>query len=138
MPPSAETARTVAPQITAAIATQTAPGRIELRLDPPELGRIEIGLDITDDGLRASVSAERAATGDLLRRHADMLLRHLAEAGFTDIDLSFGHTGRGDGDGSGREGGGSPQGAGTNGPEAVAHAPAQRAAFGSNGLDLRF
>lgn len=86
---TAETGRAVAPQIASAVAGQPVPGRIELLLDPPELGRIEIGLDISDNGLRATIAAERPATGDLLRRNLEILAQQLSEAGFAEIDLSF-------------------------------------------------
>ena len=86
---NAEIARAVAPQITAAIGSGPGSGRIELRLDPPELGIVEISLEITDQSLRATVVAERAATNELLRRHSDILLAQLQQAGFTGIDLQF-------------------------------------------------
>ncbi|MEM8595197.1 MAG: flagellar hook-length control protein FliK [Pseudomonadota bacterium] len=63
--------------------------RLDVVLDPPELGRVEIVLDFRDDGLRATVTGERGSTLDLLRRHADQLLAQLLEAGFADASLSF-------------------------------------------------
>ncbi|MEM8625153.1 MAG: flagellar hook-length control protein FliK [Pseudomonadota bacterium] len=67
-------------------------GRVELQLDPPELGRVEITFDFSDDGLRATVAGERAGTIELLRRHADLLLGQLRAAGFenTTLDLADG------------------------------------------------
>jgi len=78
------------PQVAAAIAQDAGNGRIQVQLDPPELGRIDIGLDVSEQGVRANLVADRQATGDMLRRHADMLAQNLAEAGFENIDLSFG------------------------------------------------
>lgn len=64
--------------------------KVELRLDPPELGRVEIHLTPTDKGtLHATVVAERADTHDLLRRHGDVLARELGAAGYSDVTLSF-------------------------------------------------
>lgn len=83
-------------QIAAAAIADPQADRIELRLDPPELGRVEIRLEFADDGLRAIVAAERGSTADLLRRHGDVLTQHLREAGFGDVDLGFGNFG-GDG-----------------------------------------
>jgi flagellar hook-length control protein FliK len=60
-----------------------------LRLDPPELGRVQIHLVTTDDGARVVVMAERADTHDLLRRHAEMLARDLSDAGFDTVSLDF-------------------------------------------------
>ena len=101
-------ARALAPQIVTAIATGPVPGRFEIRLDPPELGTIEIKLDITDQTLRAVLSAERPATGELLRRHGEILLAQLREAGFEGVDLEFSRDqsdrqpgGRAEDDGSG-------------------------------------
>jgi hypothetical protein len=85
----ADLARAVAPQIAAAIGSAPGSGRIEIRLDPPELGRVEISLDITEQSLRATLAAERPATNELLRRHGEILLAQLQQAGFTGIDLQF-------------------------------------------------
>jgi hypothetical protein len=91
----AEIARAVAPQIAAAIGSGPGSGRIEIRLDPPELGRVEISLDIVEQSLRATLVADRPATSDLLRRHGEILLAQLQQAGFTGIDLQFAeHRGR--------------------------------------------
>jgi hypothetical protein len=85
----AEIARAVAAQIAMAIGSGQGSGRIELRLDPPELGMMEISLEITDQSLRATLAAERPATNELLRRHGEILLAQLQQAGFTGIDLQF-------------------------------------------------
>ncbi len=135
-PAGTEAARVVAPQIATALTAQTAPGRLDLQLDPPELGRIEIVLEIADQGLRATLAAERPATGDLIRRHGEMLLQQLQDAGFADIDLRFA-----DGRGSGRGGSGPPEGGAAPGGRAagpdVEHRTAELPAHGSDGLDLR-
>lgn len=65
--------------------------KLEIRLDPPELGRVQIQLTTTDTGLQAVVLAQRAETHDLLRRHAEMLAQELASAGYGSVDLSFGN-----------------------------------------------
>lgn len=75
-------------QVAVAVST-TRERQVELRLDPPELGRVQIQLDTSDGGLRAVILAERPETYDLLRRHAEILQRELAEAGFDDVDLGF-------------------------------------------------
>ncbi|MFK7945591.1 MAG: flagellar hook-length control protein FliK [Paracoccaceae bacterium] len=81
--------RSVAPQLTAAAATRSNGGIVEVLLDPPELGRVEIMMELSDQGLRATLSAERQATIDLLRRHLDVLAQQFEEAGFADVDLGF-------------------------------------------------
>lgn len=78
-------------QLAAAISVvQQGQKSLEVRLDPPELGRVYI--DFTFDGDRvvsATVSAEQQDTSSLLRKNADALLRELGNAGFEGVDLSF-------------------------------------------------
>jgi hypothetical protein len=71
---------------------------IRIRLDPPELGEVDIQLDFRDLRLTASISAERPDTLDLLQRDSRTLARALREAGLelADADLSFTHNGRND------------------------------------------
>lgn len=85
------TAGAVTAQVSVAIARSAGGTRkVELRLDPPELGRVEIHLSPSEKGgLQASVVAERSETHALLRRHADVLARELGEAGYADVSLSF-------------------------------------------------
>lgn len=77
-------------QIAAAIAADPASGQIDLRLDPPELGAVEILLDVSEDRVKAIVSAERQTTSDALRRHGDLLAQAMRDAGFEGLDLDFG------------------------------------------------
>jgi flagellar hook-length control protein FliK len=56
--------------------------RFEIRLDPPELGRIDVRLDVARDGqVTSRLVVERAETLDLLRRDAGSLERALQGAG---------------------------------------------------------
>jgi flagellar hook-length control protein FliK len=67
-----------------AIASKAVEGknRFEIRLDPPELGRIEVRLDVDKDGsVTSHLVAHRAETLDLLRRDAAGLQRALEDAG---------------------------------------------------------
>ncbi|MBK0398120.1 flagellar hook-length control protein FliK [Limibaculum sp. M0105] len=91
---AAEAAR----QISAAISANTDSQHIELRLDPPELGQVEIHFDFGNESLRAVVSAERTATADLLKRHVETLIQQLRDAGFSGVDLSFGQFAHGEGE----------------------------------------
>lgn len=78
-------------QVTVAVARSGGAARkVELRLDPPELGRVEIHLAPTERGaLHATVVAERPETHELLRRHGEVLARELVAAGYSDVTLSF-------------------------------------------------
>src|SRR5262249_15010187 len=56
--------------------------RFEIRLDPPELGRIDVHLHIDRDGnVSSRLVVERSETLDLLRRDAPSLARALDNAG---------------------------------------------------------
>ncbi len=56
--------------------------RFEIRLDPPELGRIDVRLDVDKNGAVTSrLIVERAETLDLLRRDAPALEKALQSAG---------------------------------------------------------
>ncbi len=66
--------------------------RFEIRLDPPELGRIDVRLDVGKDGrVTSRLVVERAETLDLLRRDAPNLERALEAAGLrpNDSGLQF-------------------------------------------------
>lgn len=89
------TARVIAPQIAAAI-SQSAPGAVELRLDPPELGLVRLSIVVANDAVAAVIAAERPEIEALMRRHADELRAELSQAGFGDVDLGFGEDGAGD------------------------------------------
>lgn len=55
---------------------------IAVRLDPADLGRIDIRLEVDTTGeVRAVIAAENPGTYDLLRRDADTLARTLSDAG---------------------------------------------------------
>lgn len=71
------------------IASQARAGnsRFEIRLDPPELGRIDVRLDIDRDGnVSSRLVIERSDTYDLLRRDQSTLERALQQAGLKTSD----------------------------------------------------
>lgn len=90
LPPAVHAApRDVTQQITLAVSTATN-GTVEIRLDPPELGRVHIHLTPTEQGgVVATVLAERPETHDFLRRHAETLTRDLNAAGYGSVSLEF-------------------------------------------------
>ena len=90
LPPIVHAApREVTQQITLAVSTASS-GTVEIRLDPPELGRVHIHLTPTEQGgLQATVLAERPETHDFLRRHAEALTRDLNAAGYESVSLDF-------------------------------------------------
>jgi flagellar hook-length control protein FliK len=66
---------------------QAGRNRFEIRLDPPELGRIDVRLDVDRDGKVASrLVVDRPETLDILRRDAPELERSLQQAGLKTAD----------------------------------------------------
>ncbi len=64
--------------------------RFDIRLDPPELGRIEVRLDVDRDGnVTSRMTVDRADTLDLLRRDSTGLERALQDAGLKTNDNSL-------------------------------------------------
>ena len=69
---------------------QSGRSRFEIRLDPPELGRIDVRLDVDRDGrVTSRLTVERPETLDLLRRDAPQLERALEQAGLKTADNSL-------------------------------------------------
>jgi len=79
-----------AAQQAAAALSASPDGRIELRLDPEELGPVRLGLAPGDGTITVQIAAERGETLDLLRRHADVLARELRQAGYGEVSFQFG------------------------------------------------
>jgi chemotaxis protein MotD len=71
------------------IAAQATAGKnqFQIRLDPPELGRIDVRLDVDREGnVSTRLVVERVETLDLLRRDASQLERALQQAGLKTAD----------------------------------------------------
>ena len=103
----------IAIQISRAISAQTQ--RFSIKLDPPELGRIDVRLHFGRDGaVRASVAVERPDTLDLLQKDVQSLERALRDAG-TDpnkLSLNFSLQGENGGEQSARDENDAQSGAG--------------------------
>ena len=94
------------------IATQSQNGKssFEIRLDPKELGRIDVRLEMDKDGhVTAKMMVDRPETLDLLKRDASNIERALQQAGlktsdnameFSLRDQNFGNNSRNDDNGS--------------------------------------
>lgn len=64
--------------------------RFEIRLDPPELGRIDVRLDVDRDGnVTSRLVVDRVETLDLLRRESSQLERALQQAGLKTSDSAL-------------------------------------------------
>ena len=84
------------PQLTFEIVRQVNDGntRFQIRLDPPELGRIDVKLDIDKSGqVHARLTVEKAETLDLMQRDQRGLERALQQAGLdgakTNLEFSL-------------------------------------------------
>jgi|GEM_PF-5958531 len=89
-------AQAVVPQVAFEIARQVQNGinRFEIRLDPPEMGRIDVRMDIDGAGnVHARLSVEKVETLDLMQRDQRALERALAQAGLdagkTNLEFSL-------------------------------------------------
>jgi flagellar hook-length control protein FliK len=66
---------------------QAGRNRFEIRLDPPELGRIDVRLDVDNSGnVTSRLVVERVETLEILRRDAGELQRALQDAGLKTSD----------------------------------------------------
>jgi len=132
-------------QIAIAITRQARQGanRFEIRLDPPELGRIDVRLDVGSDGrATASLTADRQDTLDLLSRDSRTLQKTLADAGFTTDPDALQFSLRDGNQGQGRGRFGTPDAPVTDPVAADAIAPISdnpqiTASLGPGRLDLR-
>ena len=92
--------------------------RIRIQLNPAELGRVDVRLEVGHDGrVQAVVTADRAETLDMLRRDVAGLEKALAEAGLKADTGGLSFSLRGDGDPGGFAGGDDGFGGPDNGPE---------------------
>jgi len=87
-PPPSATARAVLVQIAQAM-PQPGQQSVEITLNPEELGRVRLSLSSTDGVLTMTLTADRAETLDLMRRHAAELGQEYRALGYSDIDFQF-------------------------------------------------
>lgn len=77
-------------QVIAAIRTGAGGDGIEVRLDPPDLGRVRIHFTVDRaDSVTAVVTSDRSDTHDMMRRHSADLAKELARAGFANVQMEF-------------------------------------------------
>lgn len=83
-------------------ALQMRDDRVEIRLNPEELGSVRLVLSRGEAGASMTVWVERSDVLDLLRRNAETLLADLRQSGLGDASLSFRDGAGGQGAGAGR------------------------------------
>ncbi len=62
---------------------------VEIRLDPPELGKVKINMEMSGSSLLATIIVERSDVSDLMRRHSESLVHELGALGFDQVKLDF-------------------------------------------------
>ena len=111
-PAGATPVRDFAMQVTRRIANGAT--KFQIRLDPPELGRVDVSLEMKGDSATVRLVVERSETLDFLARDSRTLERALQEAGVkTDagqMEFSLGQQGREHADERGGNGQGSRPG----------------------------
>ncbi len=124
--------------VRAAMATRGS-SSIELRLDPSELGKLDIELTFIDDRVTVSVRAEREEALDLMRRSSSELERMLREAGVDlgGLDFAQGQAGGRDRDEPGFTALATEQGAGARGGDALAIPASAPLGDGTARVDIR-
>lgn len=68
--------------------------RIEIRLDPEELGSVRVTMVADGDRMRVVIMTERPETLELLRRNVGDLAQEFRNLGYEGSSFSFGHSGR--------------------------------------------
>ena len=64
--------------------------KIEITLNPAELGRVRLTMTPGDAAMTVSITAERPETLDLIRRHIDILGQDFRDMGYERSEFSFG------------------------------------------------
>ncbi|MDJ0822737.1 MAG: flagellar hook-length control protein FliK [Paracoccaceae bacterium] len=130
-----EIAQALLRQITSGLA-QAQDGRVEIRLEPEELGRLRMQIVPVDQGVTVHVSADRQETLDLLRRNIEQLARELRELGYQQTSFSFDGQGNGGQQSFDEQAGHAPRTADRTEPHTETANPARNIAP-QDGLDLR-
>jgi flagellar hook-length control protein FliK len=134
------------PQIAFELARQTMDGntRFQIRLDPAELGRIDVQLDIDTNGqVNARLVVEKAETLDLMQRDQRGLEKALQQAGLdsakTNLEFSLKQNNGGDAQQQGRNGNGRHAPAGNANGETAEVPPTinlYRASLSASGVNI--
>ena len=94
-PPGATPVRDFAMQVSRKVASGAT--RFQIRLDPPELGRVDVSLEMKGDNATLRLVVERSETLDFLARDARTLERALQDAGVKadagEMEFSLGQDG---------------------------------------------
>lgn len=62
---------------------------VEITLNPEELGRVRMVLSGSEGQMVVHIQVEKTETGDLMRRHLNMLAEDFQSLGYSDVSFSF-------------------------------------------------
>lgn len=131
----AELPRMVATQMAEAFAAK-GEQKVEISLNPQELGRVSMRVVTSETGITMVIQAERPETGDLMRRHIHELAEEFREMGYEDISFEF-SGGQADGGQSQDQSGSSSANADALHGAAIAEPATQNLQLGAAGVDMR-
>jgi hypothetical protein len=89
--PATDQARLIANQLATVVSTH-ADGRVEVRLNPEELGRVRMILTGSDAAMVVTITAERGEVQELMRRQIDQLAQEFHAMGYENTTFEFGQS----------------------------------------------
>ena len=86
--PRADIARSVGAQLAEQMVKRPQ-GGVDITLNPEELGRVRMGVNVGETTVSVSIVAERPETLDLIRRHVDQLIEEFRQLGYDGVEFQF-------------------------------------------------
>jgi flagellar hook-length control protein FliK len=88
---SATPARDISAMLAAAQPSSSAVKTLDLQLEPPDLGTVNVKLNLSDGGLEVEVQTSQSTTRDLLTKDKQELMDRLTDTGYTvtGVDISL-------------------------------------------------
>ncbi len=87
------TEQSILARVTNALVRRDHNGRLEIALDPPELGKLIINFDFHPSGkIKAAVNVENSMTYDIVRRNIEILKSNIENLGAGEIDLTMNYS----------------------------------------------
>ena len=62
---------------------------VEISLDPVELGKVRLTLNMTESGMAVQLLADRPETLELMRKNTDALTAEFLEMGYAEVGFQF-------------------------------------------------
>lgn len=110
---------------------------IEIALAPKELGRVQMQVLTTEQGVTIGITADRPETVELMRRHVEILARDFRELGHAQVEFSFGKQGEGFAENRSNNAAQALAFDADEDPDLIANAPIMEASGSRSGLDIK-